>query len=342
MSGSAPSIRNSRTGRSGRHNRHVKPCPPDPAGTGDGLVIERVAEIASTNAELLDRPRLVCAPAAGPTAPAATLPGRSLQDRSDAPAVWLVAGHQTGGRGRRGRQWRADPQASLTASLGLELPRPSDVGPIPLVVGAAIAATLVGFGASPWLKWPNDLYVLDRDGRPSKAGGILCELRMAGDPDSGRLRLVIGCGLNLTAQPWHGDLSPPEIGPVDGREPAPPPVGHLFEALGAEARARLETALGHAILAAVREAVRDGAEAGLARWATFDLLVGRPIRVHAATGPYETVARGIDAGGRLLVDDPGARGSVVALIAEDVSVRWAASTTWPARPADTLSAWSDT
>ena len=293
----------------------MPPRIPPSNGIEDGLVIERVAEIASTNVELLERASLV----ATADAPA------------DADAVWLIAGRQTGGRGRRGRRWIADPATSLTASLGLVLPAGVDPGPIPLVAGAAIAETLATIGARPWLKWPNDVYVLDA-GRPAKAGGILCELRFVASGPAG-LRLVVGCGLNL--------LRPPPLDAGDGTGAAPAPVGHLFERLVTAERERLEVALGTAILDAIRDLVRHGAGAGLARWSRFDLLVGRPVRVHDSAGVVDTVARGIDAAGRLVVDDPTAAAGRRCLVAEEVSVRWAASPA-PAAAADTLSPCSDT
>jgi BirA family biotin operon repressor/biotin-[acetyl-CoA-carboxylase] ligase len=292
----------------------VEPYRTKRTAVGLGLVVERIAEIESTNAELLDRPSLLP-------------PGANLA----ADAIWLIAGRQTGGRGRRGRIWQADPVASLAASLALELPLTADWGPIALVAGAAIATTLSAFGARPWLKWPNDIYVFDGAGVPAKAGGILCESRGPGRaPGAASIegrdhaRLVIGCGLNLFPHDWdHAVAAAAAARGPTATIPAAP-VGHLFDSADPQLRERLEVALGPAILEAVRQALGHGPGSGLAAWARFDLLAGRPVSVLGTAGQrYDTTAHGVDAAGRLLVTDPAVPAGLRALVAEEVSVRWA-------------------
>ncbi|HUR23602.1 MAG TPA: biotin--[acetyl-CoA-carboxylase] ligase [Acidimicrobiales bacterium] len=106
--------------------------------------------------------------------------------RAGAPdGVVVGAGHQTAGRGRRGRSWDSRPGASLLVSVIL---RPAP----PLVtlaagVAAAEACEAVA-GVEVGLKWPNDLLL---DG--VKLGGILSEL--VGDA------AVVGLGLNLAWAP---------------------------------------------------------------------------------------------------------------------------------------------
>lgn len=102
----------------------------------------------------------------------------------------LVAGFQTAGRGRSGRDWLAPAGSSLFVSVLL---RPSLVAAnrfswIPLLAGLAMAKTVAQFlpNKKVSLKWPNDVLV-----ESNKVSGVLSELL----PDlSG---VVVGAGLNI-------------------------------------------------------------------------------------------------------------------------------------------------
>ena len=94
--------------------------------------------------------------------------------------LWLTAGEQTQGRGRRGRPW-SSPPGNLFGSLVLVDPAPVDrIGFLPLVTGLAVrdavAAELGEGGPSIALKWPNDVLI---DG--AKCCGILLESLSAPD-----------------------------------------------------------------------------------------------------------------------------------------------------------------
>ena len=104
----------------------------------------------------------------------------------------VVAGHQTGGRGRLGRSWVSEPGASLLASVLLRPEiRPERAPVLSLLAGVAMVGALSeACGVETRCKWPNDLVVGDR-----KLGGILLEASMAG----GTLEhAVVGVGVNLT------------------------------------------------------------------------------------------------------------------------------------------------
>lgn len=102
----------------------------------------------------------------------------------------LVAGFQTAGRGRSGRDWLAPAGSSLFVSVLL---KPSLVAAnrfswIPLLAGLAMAKTVAQFlpNKNVSLKWPNDVLV-----ESNKVSGVLSELL----PDlSG---VVVGAGLNI-------------------------------------------------------------------------------------------------------------------------------------------------
>lgn len=133
-------------------------------------LIKVVAEIASTNSELLARA------AAGE----ALLEGH-----------WLVTDRQTGGRGRAGRVW-SDGYGNFMGSTAAVL-RHSDGPPQTLALVAGVAAHRALMAVVPGLaglalKWPNDLMVV-----AAKLGGILLERQ-------GEV-VVVGIGVNLAEAP---------------------------------------------------------------------------------------------------------------------------------------------
>lgn len=148
-----------------------------------GLSIEVVERIGSTNVELADRLRM------------ASHSARGRDSRADdlRPAL-LVAVQQTQGRGRLGRGWLAQPQASLTFSLSVPIAR-ADWSGLSLAVGLALARALDPTGQAIGLKWPNDLW--RRDGSQRKLGGVLIEALPVGE----QRVAVIGIGLNVQPLP---------------------------------------------------------------------------------------------------------------------------------------------
>lgn len=102
----------------------------------------------------------------------------------------LVAGYQSAGKGRAGRQWLAPAGSSLFVSVLL---KPAAMSAtkfswLPLLAGLAMTKTVTKFlpNKKVSLKWPNDVLVGEQ-----KISGVLSELvpSLAG--------VVIGTGLNL-------------------------------------------------------------------------------------------------------------------------------------------------
>ena len=130
--------------------------------------IEAVAVTVSTNEDLVARAR-------------AQQPVQRLLRAAD---------FQSGGRGRKKKQWRAAPGDALLFSVAIPRAAASQTLPaITLACGVALAESLSECGIAVQLKWPNDIRV---EGR--KLGGILTEL--VADRD-GRHTLVVGVGINL-------------------------------------------------------------------------------------------------------------------------------------------------
>ncbi|MEY4494126.1 MAG: hypothetical protein RL570_241 [Actinomycetota bacterium] len=102
----------------------------------------------------------------------------------------LVAGFQSAGRGRAGRDWVAPAGSSLFVSVLL---KPDGVAAtnfswLPLLAGLAMTKTVAALipEAAVGLKWPNDVLVGEK-----KISGVLSEL--VGDLSG----VVIGAGLNV-------------------------------------------------------------------------------------------------------------------------------------------------
>lgn len=116
----------------------------------------------------------------------------------------LIAGHQTGGRGRLGRTFQspAGKGVYLSVILRPECP-PQQL--MHLTCAAAVAmcnAVENTAGFRPGIKWTNDLVFQRR-----KLGGILTELSIA--PETGFVRYaIIGIGINCTQEAQD---FPPEI-----------------------------------------------------------------------------------------------------------------------------------
>lgn len=143
-----------------------------------GFTVEVLAQVDSTNSELMRRSRT-----------------------GDFSPTLLIAQEQTLGRGRMGRAWHAQPDAALTLSLGMAL-KPAHWSGLSLAVGLSLAESLhpdIG------LKWPNDLYW-----RGKKLGGILVETATMTEATASRF-VVVGMGLNLRT-PSHSELARRAIG----------------------------------------------------------------------------------------------------------------------------------
>ena len=119
---------------------------------------------------------------------------KALADAGAVEGTVIVIDYQSGGRGRRGRTWLAEPGSALLFSLLLRPPLPPrELFGLTLMAGMAIASVLRDLGLNCGLKWPNDILV---DGR--KICGILAEV--SGEMDHTN-HVILGAGLNLRGKP---------------------------------------------------------------------------------------------------------------------------------------------
>ncbi|HEY5852432.1 MAG TPA: bifunctional biotin--[acetyl-CoA-carboxylase] ligase/biotin operon repressor BirA [Lysobacter sp.] len=241
------------------------------AGLSDGAAstlagLETAWSIDSTNSELLRRP---------------------TPDRG---ALVLLAERQSGGRGRRGREWASPLAAHLYLSLARQFGGGlARLGGLSLVAGIAAAEALQASGfAGVRLKWPNDLVVAGTDGALRKLGGILVE---GGGEHAGPVRAVIGLGINVRMpaaiaaqidQPWC-DLATLAVqsAPADRNAVAAAVLSRLLPAL--------------------EEFDATGLAAFTGRYAALDALAGQGVSMHGASATVHGTALGLADDGALRV-----------------------------------------
>lgn len=235
-----------------------------------GVAVERVAATGSTNDDLLARIRDAAASKALAFAP-----------------CLLVAERQHAGRGRHGRAWHGSAGRSLALSLAWPSTR-ADLSGLSLAVGTAIADALDPPGPAPriGLKWPNDLWLLDRAlGDPHMAGRKLAGILIETAPLGNSRVAVIGVGINVGAQAVADAAS--GVASIDEIEP---------EATAETTLARVAPAL----VDALHAFDAHGFAAFASRFAARDLLRGRAVA--AVDGALAGVAAGMSPEGALLVD----------------------------------------
>ncbi len=176
--------------------------------------------------------------------------------------------HQTGGRGRLGRDWEDAPGSSVLVSVLLRPPAERQAPELSLVAAAATAeAVEIVTTLSAQIKWPNDVMLNRR-----KVAGILAEMR--GDA------VVIGIGVNVNQT--AGQL------PAETRTPA----GSLRSLTGREYDR-------DAVLAAVLERLEtryaawraDGLDGVFDEIGSRNFLFARTIRVGDVSGVGGSILR---------------------------------------------------
>jgi BirA family transcriptional regulator, biotin operon repressor / biotin---[acetyl-CoA-carboxylase] ligase len=195
----------------------------------------------------------------------------------------VVAGRQTHGRGRQGRDWFS-PEGNLYASIllrpELQPSRMSELGFI-VALAAADAVDAVLPGGRTRLKWPNDVMV---DG--AKVAGILVEI-VEGNT------AIIGIGVNIAQAPQ---------GMPEG---APYPVACLRDAGAITSPGAV---LAH-LLAALEQHVAHWTEHGFApsrvAWLARGPAPGDVVRVRIGTRIDTGRFAGLDADGALLLAEEG-------------------------------------
>jgi len=186
--------------------------------------------------------------------------------------VLVVAGEQTGGRGRLDRPWTSPP-GGVYASLLRRPDRPPAHAPVyTLAAAVAVARACREAGVDAVIKWPNDVLVA---GSERKLAGILTEMEGEADRISW---LIVGVGAN-----------------VDVPDGALPETATSLAVEGGDADRRrfcqrvVETF--HAL----------DPEAVLPAWREHTVTLGRSVRVETPGGTVEGEAVDVEFPGALVV-----------------------------------------
>jgi len=126
-------------------------------------------------------------------------------DRGAPEGTTFVAGAQTAGRGRRGREWFSPPGAGLYLSTVV---RRASMAPwLTLAGGVAVAEGIrVSTGLPVQIKWPNDIVAVPGAGFKArrKLAGILAE---ASSGPGGVQHVILGIGINIGPASFPPELS---------------------------------------------------------------------------------------------------------------------------------------
>lgn len=281
----------------------------------EGLTVEVVASVDSTNTRLIENARRSSGRHNAPVTTPGQLDAASIageppspygRRHADTSPSLLVAEQQSSGRGRQGRAWLSSPGCSLTFSLALPLD-PVEWAGLSLAVGVTLADALDPPPAPPrvGLKWPNDLWLIDGPGRGRKLGGILIETVAVGD----RRMAVIGIGLNVL--------------PLESPDASPQAFATGFACLQELDPDITAPAALHRVARPLAVALKRFEAEGLApfveAWRRRDMLLGQTVLTTFAGVP-EGVAEGIDEHGALRVRS----GELHRVVSGEVSVRLAA------------------
>jgi BirA family biotin operon repressor/biotin-[acetyl-CoA-carboxylase] ligase len=197
--------------------------------------------------------------------------------------VW--SREQTGGRGRRGRQW-ASPIGNLYTSTILRpacsAPRAAELG----FVAALAVADMVPAGRDVRVKWPNDVLV---DG--GKVAGILPESAIGAGGEVEHV--VLGIGVNVAFAPQLPDMRYPGA------------------ALGGSVEEALEK-LTAALAARLGQWRRDGFETVRAAWLAKAGPLGLEVDVRLGQELVSGRFAGVDREGALLLETPAGPRKIVA------------------------------
>lgn len=131
----------------------------------------------------------------------------------------VIAGSQTKGQGRLGREWLSPSGASLSLSIAIKRPV-ENPGWLSLLAALAVQRMIIDLKISDvGIKWPNDVLVQGK-----KISGILAQLI----DDA----VIVGIGLNLKKQaPGFNATSLEELGSDLDIDTAASEIGALLKAL---------------------------------------------------------------------------------------------------------------
>lgn len=208
---------------------------------------------------------------------------------------FVIAAHQQNqGRGRSGRVWNTvsgNLAATYAVPIAGSYPEAARLGfAMSLAVRDTVAELTAGLPLA--VKWPNDVLLCDK-----KVSGILLET--AGSGPEGRLRLIIGIGVNLRHHPDPAEANWPPTS-IAAQTGTPPEFDTALETLTRHVSSWLQTEL-----TAGFDAVRSA-------WLSHAVRLGEHITVRLPDQTIDGIFRDVDGTGALILDTPGGIRTVTA------------------------------
>ena len=214
--------------------------------------------------------------------------------------VVVLAEHQSHGRGRQGRRWVSPFGENLYFSLSWRFAQNAmESTGLSLAIAIGIVRALKILGVTDLeIKWPNDILCQGR-----KLAGILLE--MHGEV-SGPYAVVIGVGINVSMssnaaqsidQPWI-DLSQTQASNIS--------------------RNKLAAVVLDELILVLSQFAQHGLTLFMNEWRIHDRFFGKPVVLELSDRTITGVAKGIDASGALLLEQPQ---GIVRFFSGDVRLR---------------------
>ncbi|MEM9575126.1 MAG: biotin--[acetyl-CoA-carboxylase] ligase [Pseudomonadota bacterium] len=198
--------------------------------------------------------------------------------------LWLTAGQQMSGKGRRGRNWMS-PVGNFHGSLYLSKPcEIQELGFFPLVcavaVQRAIASVLESNTRQVQIKWPNDILV---------DGAKICGMLIEASHQKDHVDVVIGCGINLVAHPHDTPYPATNLKDLGANASTSEMLFHLASSFD-EILTQWDRGNGNGTI--------------LQLWKDHARGIGEKTIVNLANGQIEGIFEGINANGVLLLREP--------------------------------------
>ncbi|MFB6104529.1 MAG: biotin--[acetyl-CoA-carboxylase] ligase [Halobacteriaceae archaeon] len=190
----------------------------------------------------------------------------------------VLAAEQTGGRGRRDRDWLS-PAGGVWLSLVLEPTlKPDRRALLTFAAAVGVVDAAAATGVTAQIKWPNDVVIPDPE-TDRKVGGILTEVKTS---EAGAPFAVVGVGINADVDP--------AVLPRDATS--------LRAVTDTVDRATVATT----VIETVHE-LRGDPDRILDRWQGAARTLGQRVRITTESTELEGTAVDITETGALLVDD---------------------------------------
>lgn len=226
---------------------------------------------------------------------------RRLANQGKGHGTLIVAGNQTKGKGRRGRQWYSPPNSSIAMSMILKPELEAEYASMITLVQAMATARGIEevCGLKTQIKWPNDILVNEK-----KVCGILTEMHLERMKVSS---IVVGIGINV-----NQDGFPEEISKIATslkiEKNRTQSRADLIERICKWFEVYFELFMESRDLSAFRKEYNE-----------YLISCGRQVKVLEPKGEYTGEALGINDAGELMVKKE--NGEVVLVYAGEVSVR---------------------